>query len=461
MSTLYSFLKKSLLLILPLLIFSSCNKDIHRNGKLLFYKSNGTELFILYQNNNQNNILSLKLSPLKKSWENKISGHPAKPAFFLIEDFLLCNCKKGKVCLIDKSSGETAVSIDSTAVITEDSVGFTVNDGIFYTLCKTDSICAIDIEENSLLWESKLKEEIKKPLQFKIEEKYLIYGDNNDRLIVLNKKDGKEIWKTSSLENLENFYTFPETLVAEYGEIDGFDIAEGSSKWVTQHSGKIRCVTDGLIVLQDEDFFTVIFAENGLKIWDYPKTGTTFLTCQESLSLVAFTVKNLEDSGESDSLANEYFDKVYIFEAADGNRVFEYKSSDELRVLNVTGFFSHGFYLALEEKQTSDREITVKEFSTADYGEGLNYTFSYGDLNEEIYVSYAHSDKNYTIFRVTTIATTPVETNYLFKTESAEFLGVMEGYPEVVTGTNVYDIISYDNYFNIIEKTLPDFLIYD
>ncbi len=457
----YDMLKKSFFAFIFTLILSSCSNEIHREGKLFFYRSEGTKLFTLYQNDDQNYLLSTKLSPLRSDWEKKISGHPFEPAFFIFDNYILCNCKKGKVCLLDSSDGNVAVSVDSSAVITENSKGFAVHEGVFYSLCDDNSICAVNIKQNEPLWKFKLKDNESVTLQFKVEGNYMIYGSNSSELVVLNLKNGAEIWRTEPLENLEKAYTFPETVIAGYDLIDGFDIAKGTGKWVTQHEGKIRCVMDGLVVAQSDDFFTVLFAENGIKTWDYPRTGTTFLTCQESLSLAAFTVKNLEDEAQTEEDAVDYFDKVYIFNASTGERIFDYNSSENLRVLNMTGFMTDRFYLALEEKNEGYDEITVKMFSSTDFKEGLNYVFGNDSTSEEVYISWMHTDINYTVFRISTITGTSVETNFLFRTDTAEKLGRMESYPEIVTGTNAYDIISYDDYFNVVEKTLPDFLIYD
>ncbi len=458
----YNILKRSFLIFIFAIILSSCSNEIHREGELLFYRSEGTDLFTIYQKDDQNYLLSMKLSPLRSGWEKKISGHSSEPAFFILDEFILCNCKKEKVCLLESSGGNTAVSVESSAVITSDSTGFAVHNGIFYSLCKENSICAVNIAKDEAVWELKLRDNESVALQFKVEGNYIIYGSNNNELVALNSKTGAEIWRTEPLENLEKAYTFPETVIAGYDLIDGFDIAKGTGKWVTQHEGKIRCVMDGLVVAQSDDFFTVLFAENGIKTWDYPRTGTTFLTCQESLSLAAFTVKNLEDvAGLEEDDATGYFDKVYIFNATTGERIFEYRSSDELRVLNMTGFMTDRFYLALEEKKGDYDEFTVKMFSSTDLSEGLNYVFGNDSTSEEVYISWMHTDINYTVFRVSTITGTPSETNFLFRTDTAEKLGRMESYPEIITGTNAYDIIPYDEYFNIVEKTLPDFLIYD
>ncbi|HPM45960.1 MAG TPA: hypothetical protein PL056_02715, partial [bacterium] len=117
----YDMLKKSFFAFIFTLILSSCSNEIHREGKLFFYRSEGTKLFTLYQNDDQNYLLSTKLSPLRSDWEKKISGHPFEPAFFIFDNYILCNCKKGKVCLLDSSDGNVAVSVDSSAVITENS----------------------------------------------------------------------------------------------------------------------------------------------------------------------------------------------------------------------------------------------------------------------------------------------------------------------------------------------------
>jgi hypothetical protein len=73
-------------------------------------------------------------------------------------------------------------------------------------------------------------------------------------------------------------------------------------------------------------------------------------------------------------------------------------------------------------------------------------------------VTLVHRDTSYTVFKRTNILTPSDISFYLFETENGEFLGKMTGFPEVVYGGKAYDIIIYDDYFNIKEKKLPDFL---
>lgn len=460
---LYKLLKTLTFSILFTSSFVSCSGELHREGKLLYYKAENNKLYVIYQNDGQNNLFSSGLSPMNVEWEKKISGHPVEPALFILDDYVFCNCKKGKVCLLDPIKGNTAVSVDSSLVIAKDSTGFTVDEGILYTLCNNASICAIDIKKEKTLWEFKLKDGEKTTVQFKIETGFLFYGNNIDEIVALDIKTGDEKYRLKELANLEAFYTFPETVVANFEKIDGFDINSGNSKWVSPDSGKIRCVMDGLIVTQSEEFFSVLFAENGMETWNYPRTGTTFLTCQESLSLAAFTVKDLlNENRESmdESVMNDYFDKVYFFDVTDGEKIFEFKSDEDLRVLNITGFMTDRFYIALEKDHDSHKEITVNKFSTSSWEKEKEFTFGTDKTSEEIYVSLMHADSVYSVFRVTTITGKLEETDFLFK-NTGDYLGRMASYPEVITGTNAYDIISYDDYFNIFEKTLPDFLLND
>ena len=118
------------------------------------------------------------------------------------------------------------------------------------------------------------------------------------------------------------------------------------------------------------------------------------------------------------------------------------------------------FYIALEKDHDSHKEITVNKFSTSSWEKEKEFTFGTDKTSEEIYVSLMHADSVYSVFRVTTITGKLEETDFLFK-NTGDYLGRMASYPEVITGTNAYDIISYDDYFNIFEKTLPDFLLND
>lgn len=455
------FLKTLFLFILFATVLFSCSGEIHREGKLLHYTVSDNRLFIVYQNKEQNRIFVSKLSPISVKWEKNISGHPVEPALFVINDFVLCNCKKGKVCLLNSSNGNTVVSVDSPLVITKNSKGFAVHDGVFYTLCNSGSVCAINIEKNEIKWEFKLKGNETISTQFNVESGILFYGNSSNEIVAVDTETGLEKYELNDLTDLAGIYLFPETLVADYGIVDGFDISTGENKWVTSHHGKVRCIMDGLIISQSDDFFFALFAENGMEIWNYPRTGTTFLSCQESLSLAAFTVKNLDNKGLMTTDSSEYFDKVYIFDASNGEKIFEYKSVDDLRVLNMTGFMTDRFYIALEKKMDLYDQITVHKFSTGTWEKEVDYVFGTDKNKEEVYVNHMHSGSNYTVFRVTTITGNMEETNYLFETSSAKLLGRMESYPEIVNGTNAYDIISYDDYFNIVEKTLPDFLIND
>jgi len=454
-------LKSTLLTVLLFTIFTSCTDDIHREGKMLFYQSTGSELFIIYQNKDQNYLFRSELSPLTPGWDKVISGHPSTPAFFFFDDMIFLNCRKDMVCLLDSKSSETLISVKSPLVVTLQSKGFVVNDDVLYTICDGETICAHNIKTGIEMWKFQLKADEKISVQFIVDDGLLFYGNDSGEVVALDMKKGVEKFRVKNLEDLSGIYPFPETVVADSSVINGYEKTGGDEKWINSYEGKVRCVTDGFIVAQSSDFFSVLYAENGMESWSYPRAGTTFLNCQETLALAAFTVKNLEEDVDETEDVTEYFDKVYIFDVASSEKIFDYRSSEGKRVLNITGFMTDRFHIALENRLEKYNEITVKKFSTTNFEEEIGYVFSHDLTNDEIYVSFVHSDINYAVIRVTEITDPSEETNYLFESSTGDLLGRMGNYPEIVNGQNAYDIIPYDDYFNIVEKTLPDFLLND
>ena len=196
--------------------------------------------------------------------------------------------------------------------------------------------------------------------------------------------------------------------------------------------------------------------KNGQEYWNYPRTGTTILSCNEEVSLVAFTVRNLElQNGEN---GESYFDKVYIFDIATGERIMEHTSDIDVKVVNITGFSGSTFYIATESGETGPTNVTVEKYSTNSLEKELSYTFPKGTDSPEIFITLIHSDPTHTVFKETNILSPSEISFYLFETGSGELLGKMTGFPEVVYGGKAVDIIDYDDYFNIKEKTLTDFL---
>ena len=272
----------------------------------------------------------------------------------------------------------------------------------------------------------------------------------------MNLSDGKKVWQTGTLENLNNFHAFPETLLADYDFINGYGISNGESEWLQPYAGKVRCINDGFVIAQSDEFFSVLFVKNGQEYWNYPRTGTTILSCNEEVSLAAFTVRNLE-SQDPESAGN-YFDKVYIFDMSTGERIVEHSSDINVKVINITGFSGSTFYIATESGESESKEITIEKYSTNSLEKELSFTFPTGADDPEIFITLVHSDSTYTVFKKTNILTPSDISFYLFNTENGTLIGKMTGFPEVVYGGKAYDIIDYDDYFNIKEKTLTDFL---
>ena len=245
-------------------------------------------------------------------------------------------------------------------------------------------------------------------------------------------------------------------MLADYDFIDGFAITTGESEWLQPYAGKVRCINDGFVIAQSDEFFSVLFVKNGQEYWNYPRTGTTILSCNEEVSLAAFTVRNLEP--QNSETAENYFDKVYIFDISTGERIFDHTSDIDVKVINITGFSGSTFYIATESGNIESKNITIEKYSTNYLEKELSYTFPKGTDDPEIFITLVHSDTAYTVFKKTNILIPSDIAFYLFETESGKFLGKMTGFPEIVYGGKAIDIIDYDDYFNIKEKTLPDFL---
>ena len=443
-------------LILSLFFCISCSETFHKNGKMLFHTSEKDSLYIIYQKDQQNFLFASKLSPFSEKWERNISGHPVTPAAKIFGGLLACNCKKDFVCLLDTESGKTVFETGSKLVFSPDSIGFIVENGRVYTLCGENSVCAFDIESGEKIWENALDAEETLAAEFKIEDNLFFYGTKGSGITALKLSDGSRAWKTGLFEDLNDFHTFPETLLVDYAFIDGLALTTGESEWLQPYEGKVRCINDGFVIAQSDEFFSVLFVKNGQDYWNYPRTGTTILSCSEEVSLAAFTVRNFE-SQDPESVGN-YFDKVYIFDISTGERIVEHSSDINVKVINITGFSGSTFYIATESGEAETKKVTVEKYSTSSLEKELSYTFPKGADDPEIFVTLVHRDTSYTVFKRTNILTPSDISFYLFETENGEFLGKMTGFPEVVYGGKAYDIIIYDDYFNIKEKKLPDFL---
>ena len=445
-----------ILLVISLFLCISCSETFHKNGKILFYTSEKDTMYVIYQKNQQNYLFASTLSPFSEKWERNISGHPLTPAVKIFGEMLACNCRKDFVCLLDRESGKTVFETASKLVFSPDSKGFTVEDGKVYTLCEENSVCAFNIESGEKIWEKILGTEERLSAEFKIDENLFFYGTDSSGITALNLSDGETAWSTGVLENLNDFYTFPETLLADYDFIDGFGITTGKSEWLQPYSGKIRCINDGFVIAQSDEFFSVLFVKNGQEYWNYPRTGTTILSCNEEVSLAAFTVRNLES--QDSETAENYFDKVYIFDISTGERIFDHTSDINVKVINITGFSGSTFYIATESGSPESKEIIIEKYSTNSLEKELSFSFPKGTDDPEIFIALIHRDANYTVFKKMNILTPSDISFYLFETESGTLLGKMSGFPEVVYGGKAIDIIDYDDYFNIKEKNLSDFL---
>ena len=453
-----SFSNKSFLIlsVIALLFCVSCSETFHKNGKMLFYTSEKDSMFVIYQKDMQNYLFASTLLPFSEKWERNISGHPGTPAVKIFGDLLACNCRKDFVCLLDRETGKTVFETASKLVFSPESTGFIVENGKVYTLCGENSVCAFDIENSGKIWERPLNTEDTLAAEFKIEENLFFYGTKESGITALELSSGEKVWESGTLENLNDFHTFPETLLVDYDFIDGFVLTTGESEWLQPYEGKVRCINDGFVIAQSEEFFSVLFAKNGQEYWNYPRTGTTILSCNDEVSLAAFTVRNLESQDTEN--AENYFDKVYIFDISTGERIVEHSSDVNVRVINITGFSGSMFYIATESGEAGAENITIEKYSTNSSEAETRFTFPKETDDPEIFITLIHSDAEHTVFKKTNILTPSEISFYLFETESGKLLGKMTGFPEVVYGGKAIDIIDYDDYFNIKEKTLTDFL---
>lgn len=443
-------------LVFSLLLCVSCSETFHKNGKMLFYTSEKDNLYVIYQKDQQNYLFAAAISPFLEKWERNISGHPMTPDVKIFGELVACNCKKDYVCLLDSKTGKTVFETVSKLVFSPDSKGFTVENGKVYTLCRENSICSFDIESGKKIWETALNSDETLAAEFRIEENLFFYGTDLSGITALKLSDGKKVWATDPLENLNDFHTFPETVLADYDFIDGYGISTGESEWLQPYSGKVRCINDGFVIAQSEEFFSVLFVKNGQEYWNYPRAGTTILSCNEEVSLAAFTVRNLDP--QDAETAENYFDKVYIFDISTGERIFEHTSDLDVKVINITGFSGSTFYIATETGKEDAKNIIIGKYSTNSLEKELSYTFPKVTDEPEIFITLVHIDSVHTVFKNTNILNPSEISFYLFETASGELLGKMTGFPEVVYGGKAIDIISYDDYFNIKETTLTDFL---
>ena len=445
-----------ILLVILLLFCVSCSETFHKNGKMLFYTSEKDSMFVIYQKDMQNYLFASTLLPFSEKWERNISGHPGTPAVKIFGDLLACNCRKDFVCLLDRETGKTVFEAASKLVFSPESTGFIVENGKVYTLCEENSICAFDIESGEKIWETALNAEETLSAEFKIEEDLFFYGTGISGITALELSDGKTVWKSEPLENLNDFHTFPETLLVDYDFIDGYAVSTGESEWLQPYAGKVRCINDGFVIAQSDEFFSVLFVKNGQEYWNYPRTGTTILSCNEEVSLAAFTVRNLDP--QNSETAENYFDKVYIFDISTGERIFEHTSDINVKVINITGFSGSTFYIATESGEPENMTVTVEKYSTNSLEKELGYSFPKGTDEPEIFITLVHRDAKYTVFKKTNILNPSDISFYLFESGSGTLLGKMTGFPEVVYGGKAVDIIDYDDYFNIKEKNMTDFL---
>ena len=183
---------------------------------MLFYTSEKDDIYIIYQKDQQNYLFVSNISPLSEKWEKNISGHPLTPSVKIFGDLLACNCKKDFVCLLDKGTGNTIFETESKLVFAPDSKGFIVENGNVYTLCGENSVCAFDIESGEKIWEKALNAEETLAAEFDIEENLFFYGTKESGITALKLSSGEKVWESETLENLNAFHPFPETLLVDY-----------------------------------------------------------------------------------------------------------------------------------------------------------------------------------------------------------------------------------------------------
>lgn len=445
---------RTVLILSMLFVIISCNNEIHRDGTVLSYDHHNENLYLIYQNDGTNHILSASLEPLETEWEREIAGDIETPEIRMYENYIAANCKKNKVCFLSAENGDLKVEFESELIFKPGAAGFTFNNGKIYSICGNSAICAFSLDSDEPLWKYELSENENIAVDFKVENGFLIFGNSDNIIKALSTKDGTLKWKSSTLNGLADLYSFPETVLADYEFVNGLTLSTGEPKWLVPYEGKVRCILDGAVIAQSEDYFSILYTENGQKIWEYPRNGTTILTCEEGLNLAAFTVKNLSSLNEQDS---EYFDKIYIFNVSSGEKVFETNSDSEHTVLNLTGFNEDGFFIAKKEKERTGI-VSIEKYSAGMFILEKSFEFMLTDPDEKIYVSWIHTDPFFTVMKRSDIEDSADETHYLFSNNPPVLLGELESVPEVMTSTKAYDIISYDDYFNVVEKDLDNFL---
>jgi len=435
----------------------SCSGELHRNGKMSenYIVSKG-ELFLTYEHNGSRFILALKLDPLVTKWEKKIADLTDEPVFRLYGDNIVTNCKDGEICFLSRENGSKNFSFESSVIMKKGYKGLTVLENRAYSLCRKNEICSFNIETKEKLWSHQLEEGTDIVFDFMIEGEKLFFGTEN-QIHALSIKTGKKIWTSDELPDLKTYYTVGETLLVNYEVIEGLDFNDGKSKWLTPYAGdRIRCVMDGLMIGQSETHFNTLFVENGIETTNYKREGITMLDCQSELSLAAYTVRKNPDARE----VAEYFDRIDIFNAGTGERVFDFRAEEGKTVLNIAAMHKDYFYIVVADVET-DRNARVDRHSYFEWEHDISYHIPDPQSGKNIYITLTHIDSEYTIFRSAIFdfsENTPTK-NHLYSSQSGEFIGELIKHPDIITPNVAYDIVIYDTYFNIIEKKITDFLL--
>ena len=179
------------------------------------------------------------------------------------------------------------------------------------------------------------------------------------------------------------------------------------------------------------------------------------LDCQNQLSLAAYTVKKKSDAEE----VAQYFDKIDIFDAGSGERVFDYRADEGKTVLNIAAMLNNNFYFVIADEET-ERQARVDRYSYSEWEKNVSYIIPDPEAGKNIYITLTYIDSKYIIFRSAIMdlsENTPTK-NHLYDADTGELFGELVKHPDIITSENAYDIIIYDNYFNIIEKKITDFL---
>ncbi len=434
----------------------SCSGELHRSGKMSEnYIVSRDDLFLTYENDEKRYVFAVKLDPLSVNWEKEIANLSSDAVFKLHKDHIICNCEKGYICFLSAENGDNVFSFPSSLIMEAGFRGLAVSDSQVFSICEEKSICSYDIKTGEMLWNSEIKKGMEVVLDFSVKDKTLVYGSEKN-IIALSTETGELIWKSEDLEELEKYDLLGETILVTYTEIDGLDISDGKSKWLSPYRGNsVRCTMDGVLIAASETHFTTLFIENGSEIMHYPREGTTLLKCHEEASLAAYTVK--KNPLAEDKLA-DYYDKIYIFDAGTGKRIFDYRSDEDRTVLNIAEMLNENFYIVHADKKTEKNAI-IDSFSYFNWEKEVSYTIPDPESGKNLHITLSHIDDEYTIFTATVkLPDSYPATNYLFKTESGNLVGEMTKRPDIITSRFAYDIIIYDAYFNIIQRKMTDFL---